>query len=252
MARTMLCDKNLPKYFWAEAVNSACHILNRVSIRPILKKTPYELYKGRKPNISHFHVFSSVCYILNNGTESLGKFDAKSDEGIFLGYSSQSKGYRVFNKRTLVVEETIQVIVDDISVDIPKSKEDCENEATQNLEKLTLNQNESNSPNIDSFEEVQIPQEKEPTFPRERKYVKENEIIGDPSKGIRTRLSIRNECQFAIFLSQIEPENIKEALSDENWIIAMQEELNQFERSEVWKLVPRPKDYPTIGKKMGL
>ena len=60
MARTMLCDKNLPKYFWAEAMNSACHILNRVSIIPILKKTPYELYKGRKPNISHFHVFGSI------------------------------------------------------------------------------------------------------------------------------------------------------------------------------------------------
>jgi len=136
MARTMFCNKNLPNYFWAEAVDTACHILNKVSIRPILKKSPYELYKRRKPNISHFHVFGSICYILNNGKESLGKFDAKIDEEIFVGYLSQSKGYRVFNKRTLVVEETIQVIVDDVSIGVSKPREDSENDVTQNLERL--------------------------------------------------------------------------------------------------------------------
>ena len=88
IAKIMLCDKNLPKYFWGKTVHTACHILNRVSIWTILKKTPYELFKGRKPNISHFHVFGITCYILNNGKESLGKFDTKSDECIFLGYSS--------------------------------------------------------------------------------------------------------------------------------------------------------------------
>ena len=76
MARTMLCEGNLPKYFWAEAINTACYILNRVLIRPILKKTPYELWKGRKPNINYFHVFGCKCFVLNNGKDRLGKFDA--------------------------------------------------------------------------------------------------------------------------------------------------------------------------------
>jgi len=75
-------------------VNTTCYVLNRVLIRPILKKTPYELFKGRKPNISHFRVFGSKCFILNNGKDNLGKFDSKADEGIFLGYSSQSHVYR--------------------------------------------------------------------------------------------------------------------------------------------------------------
>ena len=57
MARTLLNDTNLPNYFWAEVVNTACYIMNRALIRPILKKTPYELYKGRKLNISHLHIF---------------------------------------------------------------------------------------------------------------------------------------------------------------------------------------------------
>ena len=52
IARTMLYETKMPKYFWAEAINSACHILNRVSIRPIIKRTPYELYYERKPTIS--------------------------------------------------------------------------------------------------------------------------------------------------------------------------------------------------------
>ncbi|XP_038992978.1 uncharacterized protein LOC120116622, partial [Hibiscus syriacus] len=113
MARTMLCENNLPKYFWTEATNTACYVVNRVMIRPILKKTPYEIFKNKKPNISYFHPFGCKCFVLNNGKENLGKFDAKSDEGIFLGYSLNSKAYRVFNKRTLVVEESIHVVFDE-------------------------------------------------------------------------------------------------------------------------------------------
>ena len=109
MAQTMLCEGNLPRYFWAEAVNTACYILNRVSTRPIIKKTPYEIWKGRKPNIYYFHVFGCKCFVLNNGKDNLENFDAKSDEAIFLGYSTNSKAYRVFNKRTLTVEESFHI-----------------------------------------------------------------------------------------------------------------------------------------------
>nr|KYP54569.1 Retrovirus-related Pol polyprotein from transposon TNT 1-94 [Cajanus cajan] len=61
LARTMLNETNLPKYFWANAINTTCHVLNKVLIRPILKITPYEIYKGRKPNISYFKVFGCKC-----------------------------------------------------------------------------------------------------------------------------------------------------------------------------------------------
>ena len=65
-------------------------------IRPILKKTPYELWKERKLNISFFHFFGCKYYILHNGKDNLEKFDSKSDETIFLGYSTMSKAFRVF------------------------------------------------------------------------------------------------------------------------------------------------------------
>ena len=93
------------KYFRAEAVNTSCHILNQVLIRPTLNKTPYELFwKDRKPNIGYFKIFGCKCFILNT-KDNLGKFDSNSDVGNFLRYFTTSKTYRVFNKRTLVVEE---------------------------------------------------------------------------------------------------------------------------------------------------
>ena len=74
-------------------------------------------------------------------------------------------------------------------------------------------------------------------------------IIGDPTAGVRTRSATTNECLHACFLSQVEPKKIDEALLDPDWISAMQEELNQFERSKVWKLVPAPKNISIIGTK---
>ena len=110
LAGTILNDYVLPKCFWADVVSIAFYVMNRVLIRPILKKTPYELLNGRKPNMSHLKVFGCKCYILNNGKESLGKFDATSDKGIFLGYSLNSHAYRVYNKKLMTVEESIHVV----------------------------------------------------------------------------------------------------------------------------------------------
>ena len=74
-------------------------------------------------------------------------------------------------------------------------------------------------------------------------------IIGDAAEGIKTRSSIRNICGNLAFISQIEPNFFFEAENDENWILAMQEELNQFERNQVWTLVPRPQNHSIIGTK---
>jgi len=83
-----------------------------VLIRPILKKTPYELFKFRKPNLSHLKVFNCKCFILNNGKDNLGKFNSKVDEGIFLGYSLHGHAYRAYNRRTMLVKESIHIEFD--------------------------------------------------------------------------------------------------------------------------------------------
>ena len=130
----MLCEGNLPKYFWAEVVNTTCYILNRVLIRSILNKTPYELLNDRKPNINYFHIFGCKCFVLNNGKNNLEKFDGESDKGIFLGYSTTSKVYRVFNKRTLTVEESIHVIFDETNPS-PSRREECQDDDTGTINK---------------------------------------------------------------------------------------------------------------------
>ena len=108
----MLHNNKLPKFFWGEAVNTACHTLNRVYFKLDSKKTPYELWKGKKPVVKYFKIFGSDCYILRD-RKNLEKFDAKSDKGYFLGYSSTSRAYRVYNLRTKTVMESSNVVIND-------------------------------------------------------------------------------------------------------------------------------------------
>ena len=82
MARVMLHSKNIPQRFWAKAVDTAIHVINRIYLQPDTKTTPYEIWTGVKPTFKYFHTFGSKCYILRD-REHLTKFDSRSDEGIF-------------------------------------------------------------------------------------------------------------------------------------------------------------------------
>jgi len=113
LAITILSESSLPKYFWVDVVRTTCYMMNMILIRPILKKTPYELFNGRKPKIGNLKVFDCKCYILNNGKENLGKFDEKAYSRIFLSYSLSSHAYRVYKKRLMTVEESIHVVFDE-------------------------------------------------------------------------------------------------------------------------------------------
>ncbi|GKB14931.1 putative ribonuclease H-like domain-containing protein, partial [Tanacetum coccineum] len=107
-ARTMLADSKLPTTFWAEAVNTACYVQNRVLVVKPHNKTPYELFRGRTPALSFMRPFGCHVTILNT-LDYLGKFDGKSDEGFFVGYSLNSKAFRVYNIRTRKVEENLHI-----------------------------------------------------------------------------------------------------------------------------------------------
>ena len=89
-------------------------MVNRVYFRLGTKKTPYKLWKRRKPNVKYFRIFGSTCFILKD-KENVEKFDSRSNEGIFLRYSSTSNDYRVYNKRTKKVMETVNVVIDESS-----------------------------------------------------------------------------------------------------------------------------------------
>ncbi|GKF18220.1 retrovirus-related pol polyprotein from transposon TNT 1-94, partial [Tanacetum coccineum] len=108
-ARTMLADFKLPTTFWAEAVNTACYVQNRVLVVKPHNKTPYELFHGRTPTLSFMRPFGCPVTILNT-IDHLGKFDGKTDEGFFVGYSLNSKAFRVFNSRTRIVDENLHSV----------------------------------------------------------------------------------------------------------------------------------------------
>ncbi|GKF56633.1 ribonuclease H-like domain-containing protein, partial [Tanacetum coccineum] len=99
--RTMLADSKLPTTFWPEAANTACYVQNRVLVVKPHNKTLYKLFHGRTPSLSFMDILNTI--------DHLGKFDGKADEGFFVGYSLNSKAFRVFNSRTRIVEENLHI-----------------------------------------------------------------------------------------------------------------------------------------------
>jgi len=174
--------------------------------------------------------------------------DPKSDEGIFLGYSTNSRAYKVFNSRTKVVMESINVVIDDISVDrVPDVEPDVETSVQETNAPTQVNESEYEKGETKQAEQDHVSTSKSPSIRVQKNHLQDL-IIGNPDQGITTRKSnevISNSC----FESKFEPKNVKEALTDEFWIEAMQEELNQFKRSEVWDLDPRLEGINVIGIK---
>jgi hypothetical protein len=115
MVRTMLDEYKTLDRFWAEAINTACYSINQLYLHRILKKTSYELLTGKKPNISYFRVFGSKCFILVK-RDRKSKFALKAVEGFLIGYDSNIRAYRVFNKSTRLVEVSCDIVFDETKV----------------------------------------------------------------------------------------------------------------------------------------
>ncbi|GJU25482.1 uncharacterized mitochondrial protein-like protein [Tanacetum coccineum] len=122
-ARTMLADSKLPTTFWAEAVNTACYVQNRVLVVKPHNQTRYELFHGRTPTLSFMRPFRCPVIILNT-IDHLGKFDGKADKGFFIGYSLNNKVFRVFNSRTRIVEENLHIKFSESTPNVVGSRPD--------------------------------------------------------------------------------------------------------------------------------
>ncbi|GJW00170.1 retrovirus-related pol polyprotein from transposon TNT 1-94 [Tanacetum coccineum] len=113
-ARTMLIYAKAPLFLWAEAVATACYTQNCSMIRHHHSKTPYELLHDKPPDLSYLHVFGALCYPTND-SENLGKLQPKADIGIFIGYAPTKKAFRIYNRRTRRIIETIHVDFDELT-----------------------------------------------------------------------------------------------------------------------------------------
>jgi hypothetical protein len=287
MARTMLDEYKTLDRFWAEAINTACYSINRLYLHRILKKTSYELLTGKNPNVSYFRVFGSKCFILvKRGRKS--KFAPKVTEGFLLGYDSNTRAYRVFNKSAGLVEVSCDILFDETNgsqveqVDLDElDDEEAPCVALRNMSIGDVCPKESEEPpqaqdqpsfsnqgspptqdeeqaqdNEDEDQEDEPPQEEDndqggdevdqvkeddqgqrPPHPRVHQaiqiYHPVNSILGDIHKGVTTRSRVAHFCEHYSFVSSIEPYMVEDALRDSDWVLAMQEELNNFTRNEV-------------------
>ncbi|GJS94710.1 retrovirus-related pol polyprotein from transposon TNT 1-94 [Tanacetum coccineum] len=113
-ARTMLIFSKAPLFLWAKAMATACYTQNRSLIHTLHDKTPYELVHDKKPDLSFLRIFWALCYPTND-SEDLGKLKAKADIGFFVGYAPNRKGYRIYNKQTRQIMETIHITFDELT-----------------------------------------------------------------------------------------------------------------------------------------
>jgi hypothetical protein len=283
MARTMLDEYKTPDRFWVEAINTACYSINRLYLHRILKKTSYELLTGKKPNVSYFRVFGSKCLILiKRGRNS--KFAPKAVEGFLLGYDSNTRAYRVFNKSTGLVEVSCDIVFDETNgsqveqVDLdelddeeapgitlrnmsigdvcPKESEEppqAQDQPSSSIQASPPTQDENEDQDDEPPQEedtdqggVEDDQDKEDdqeiqdersSHPRVHQAIQRdhpvNSILGDIHKGVTTRSRVAHFCEHYSFVSSIEPYRIEDALIDLDWVVVMQEELNNFTRKEV-------------------
>jgi hypothetical protein len=187
MARSMMNERNISQTYWVEAIHTVVHILNKTHLRPHSDKTPYELWFARPASIKHFKVFGSKFYIKNND-ENIGKYGDRANEGIFLGYATNNKGYRCYNKRLHKLVDCIDIKVDEedparnVNSVEPRTKDIVKDED----ERVEGSGREESELDEDPNTQADTNQQKEAKSPLRivRKNHPENQIIGDINKGV--------------------------------------------------------------------
>ncbi|GKA39465.1 putative ribonuclease H-like domain-containing protein [Tanacetum coccineum] len=325
-ARTMLIFSKAPLFLWAEAVATACYTQNRSLIHTLHNKTLYELVHDKKSDLSFLRIFRALCYPTND-SEDLGKLKAKAYIGFFVGYTPNRKGYRIYNKRTRQIMETIHVTFDELTEqtapvhfssgpnpnlltpgpislglvpnfapaipympyvpaaptpaiptgpsvsisfdhDAPSGSHSPSSSAHQSslvhhgvATKHSFEVNPfaaiEHEPFVNVFapdlnskasssEILTITTSNQSTQPHEhlRKWTDSHpldNIIGNPSRLVSTRKQLATDalrCFYNLVLSKVEPKNFKSAVTEDCWFQAMQDEIHEFDRLDVWELVP--------------
>nr|GFB09182.1 hypothetical protein [Tanacetum cinerariifolium] len=211
------------------AVATACFMQNRSIIRLRHGKTPYELLHNKLLDLSFFHVFGALCYPTND-SENLGKLQPKADIGIFIGYVPTKKAFRIYNRRTRRIVETIHVDLDE-----PTSMASEQSSLGLTLNDMTPGTISSVLVRTSSSSTSYVPPSRndwdllfQPMF---------DELLNPPPRVVNQAAEVI--ALIAEVIPQVDADST-EALTQAYWIKSMQEELNEFERLEVWELVRRP------------
>nr|GEY84452.1 hypothetical protein [Tanacetum cinerariifolium] len=254
-ARTMLTFVNLPSFLWAEAIAIACFIQNRSIIHKRFNKTPYELINKRKLNIKFFRVFRCRCYLLNE-YEDVGKLKAKGDIGVFVGYSKESAAFRIYNKRTRKIHEGVNIMKYLTTNVEPLINEEAFHEVSESFQgESSLNDDVQQSP-----EQVILPLSNNQSNPINM--IPNCDEASTSHNVFNERLE---DAYFDASTSFHDPSNVHPYYQpyplEKKWtkdhplhkiigdLNTMQEEIDQFARLKVWRLVPRPEGKSVIKTK---
>nr|GFA23772.1 retrovirus-related Pol polyprotein from transposon TNT 1-94 [Tanacetum cinerariifolium] len=276
-ARTMLIFSRAPLFLWAEAIATACFTQNRSIIHHHFNKTPYELINGKKPNISFLHVFGALCYPKND-REDIGKLGAKGDIGFFIGYSADSCTYRVYNRQTKKIMETMNVSFDEIltmAFEQRSSKPWLQSMTSGQISSgldltyapSTITTQQPSKGELDLLFEAMyddyisgqpsattriVPPTQEPQVRQSSTAsttIADTAPIPTNSSSLATNFLISSQDVNELNLNAIVDGNTfvnpfenssTNAMNDPAWIESMQEELLQFKRLDVWVFVPVP------------
>lgn len=258
MARCMILDANMPKLYWAEAVNTANYLYNRLPTNACAK-TPYELWNGVKPDLSKLKIFGSKAYS-KLPDEKRKKLDDKAKEYTFVGYADNTKAYRLLD---IITNETI------ISRDVKFIEEipNCQNDKANEEKHVNKEISERNliNKNNELIEIILNSDNNQMNSSTEENEVTENIVINEKEIITENNTEEVNEIQnrypkrarnppkrFACKTMFVEPKSLKEALEGEDkekWQIAIQEEMNSLMKNNTWELQLLPKGKNVIGSK---
>ena len=241
-ARTMIHAKGLNINLWAEAVNTAVYVLNRTYINKVSKITSYEMWHKIVPSIDHFRVFGTdtYCHIPKQKRQ---KWDIKSHKGVFVGYSNQSKGYRIYFPDTGKIEICRDVEFHD---ELNKStcvKDNSENNGDFLIQILTENQEQDN---VELIEERNVSQDSRNDTESESEYDSATDDVFELDENLshnrRSGYFLRNR-HTAMIAESDEPQNYTQAIRSDNkveWKKAMEDEYSSLIRNNTWELVEKP------------
>ena len=239
-ARTMMAQAELPECYWAEAVATAAYLRNRVPTRSLKSTTPYEKWFKRKPDLSHIRVFGCMCYAYIPEVNKRGKLSNKAEKLRFIGYSLQTKGYRLIDESTskILVRRDVICIESDFQYDSSKTKVTDEGTTTSHEQVMVPEDEEPTELLIEPQPQEQVVQEQQHRYPRRQRTAP-------------VRYGI-DEFVDTAFLDEVqieEPKGIEEALKDQEWKEAVDSEYQSLMENETWKLVKLPTGRKPVGCK---
>ncbi|WVZ81105.1 hypothetical protein U9M48_028521 [Paspalum notatum var. saurae] len=247
MARTMLDEHRTPRRFWAVAVNTACYIANRIFLRAFIGKTSYELRFGRQPSVMHLLSFGCRCFVLKKAGH-LDKFESRCLDGIFLGYASSSRDFRVWILEAKQVVETRHPIFEDEEgadnvgdagatalavAPTPSATSSDDDEGPLPMASSSLPRQQAQAEAGPAEDAGEVTSKIVPSRQVQRDHPP-HRMIGDIHHRV-ARSSVASLAFFShsAYVATFEPRDVSHALPDSNWVNVMHEELENFERNHI-------------------